>query len=226
MFTLVGNEAARELARSCIARLDVSSHAGVHPRLGVVDVVPFVPLEGSSMDDALAARDDFARWLAREMHVPVFLYGPDAGRDRQLPEIRKWAWTRLGPDFGPPRPHPTAGATCVGARRVLVAYNVWLAAPATVTAARRIAARVRYHGIRALGFDLPSGPQVSMNLVEPDRIGPREAYAIVVDECEREGVDVERAELVGLLPRAMLQRIPRDEWSRLDLDDSRTIEAR
>lgn len=108
VFTLVGEKAPRALTRVAVGLLSIATHDGVHPRLGVVDVVPFVPLSGSSMDDALAARQRFAQWAADELGLPSFLYGPE----RSLPTIRKNAWTPLFPDVGTREPHST-GAQCV-----------------------------------------------------------------------------------------------------------------
>src|SRR5687768_7114957 len=142
-------EAARAVTVEAVRRIDLRLHVGVHPRLGAVDVVPFVPLAGSSMDDAVAARDQFAAWAGDELGVPCFLYGPERG----LPDVRRHAFTGLSPDTGPPVAHPTAGAICAGARPVLVAYNVWLAAGVDVATARRIAKEIRGSGLRALGLD-------------------------------------------------------------------------
>lgn len=220
VFTLVGAEAPRRLATAAVARLDLSTHAGVHPRLGVVDVVPFVPLAGIPMDEAVGARDAFAVWAVAELGVPCFLYGPD----RSLPEVRRRAWVDLAPDvaphMGPDRPHPTAGSICVGARDVLVAYNVWLAAT-DLALAQSIATEVRSPAIRALGLAVGERVQVSMNLIRPDEVGPAQAYDLVAARAPVTG-----AELVGLLPRRVLDAIPRGRWSQLDVATSRTLEAR
>jgi glutamate formiminotransferase len=216
VFTLVGPEAPRRVARMAVAELDIRSHAGVHPRVGVVDVVPFVPLTGHELADALRARAEFAAWAAEELAVPSFLYGPE----RSLPDIRRHAFTSLAPDAGPPAPHPTAGAMCVGAREPLVAYNVWLAG-ADLAAARRIAAEIRSPELRALGLPVRDGVQVSMNLVAPGRLGPSDAYDLVAARAP-----IERAELVGLLPEAVLRAVPPARWAELDLDANKTVEAR
>lgn len=216
VLTLVGEAAPRAVATAAVQRLDLRHHIGVHPRLGVVDVVPFVPLTGSALADAIAARDRFLAWFAREHGVPGFAYGPE----RTLPEVRRRAFTDLSPDAGPGRPHPTAGATAVGARNPLVAWNVWLARP-DVTLARRIATDIRGPDLRALGLAVGGGAQVSMNLVSPDVLGPAEAWDLVAARA-----DVARAELVGLVPRAVLDRTPRRRWDQLDLAEDKTIEHR
>lgn len=221
VLTLAGpdvEEAARRVAAVGVAHIDIRSHEGAHPRLGAVDVVPFVPLGDTAFAVALRARDAFARWAASELEVPCFLYGPE----RSLPEIRRQAFHSLAPDFGPLIPHPTAGAMCVGARGVLVAYNVWLPPGTPLATARRIAGEVRNAHVRALGLPASDGMvMVSMNLIEPERVGPAEVYDAVASRAA-----VERAELVGLIPEAVLRSVPRDRWASLDLDESKTIEAR
>ena len=216
VLTLVGEETPRAVARAAVAALDLRHHQGVHPRLGVVDVVPFVPLGGASLVDAVAARDRFIDWMAGELGVPGFAYGPE----RTLPEVRRLAFAELAPDRGPPRPHPTAGATAVGARPVLVAWNVWLAEP-DLARAQRIAREIRGPRLRALGLPVGGRVQVSMNLVEPDEVGPAEAWDLV----DRRGA-VAGAELVGLVPRSVLERTDPARWAELDLAEEKTIESR
>jgi glutamate formiminotransferase len=216
VLTLVGEEAPRAVARATVATLDITAHQGVHPRIGVVDVVPFVPLGSSTMSDALAARDRFAAWAADSLGVPSFLYGPE----RSLPEVRRGAFAGLNPDHGPSTPHPTAGAMAVGARPPLVAYNVWLAEP-DLERARQVATAVRGPGIRALGLQVGERVQVSMNLVSPDVVGPAAATDAVAALAEVSG-----CELVGLVPRSVLDAVPRHRWAELDLGEDRTIEAR
>lgn len=215
VFTLLGTDAPRRLARVATRELDLGGHDGVHPRLGVVDVVPFVPLFGATLDDAVRARDDFARWSADELGVPSFLYGPE----RTLPEVRRRAWRDLVPDVGGGA-HPTAGAMCVGAREVLVAYNVWLEDPDAVRA-REVAARVRGPHLRALGLQVGDRVQVSMNLVAPERLGPDAARDAVAAHAAVAG-----CELVGLIPEAVLGQVPTERWSELDLSEDSTIESR
>ena len=207
---------ARAVAAEAVRRLDLRGHQGAHPRFGVVDVVPFVPLNGTTIDGAVGARDRFARWAGNELGLPCFLYGPE----RALPAVRKGAFLTLAPDTGPHDPHPTAGACAVGARWPLVAYNLWLA-EGDVTTASAIAARLRSEHIRALGFAVGPHGQVSCNLVAPEIVGPAEVYDAVAAQAM-----VARAELVGLIPRAVLTRIPSGRWAELDLADDRTIESR
>ncbi|MDQ4070969.1 MAG: glutamate formiminotransferase [Actinomycetota bacterium] len=217
VLTLAGpgaEHAARAVTVEGVRRIDLRLHVGIHPRLGAVDVVPFAPLTGSSLEEAVSARDRFARWAADELGVPCFLYGPE----RSLPDVRRHAFTGLAPDTGPPVAHPTAGAICAGARPVLVAYNVWLADGVDVATARRVAREIRGTALRALGLDAGGRAQVSMNLVDPYQLGPAEAYDAVATR-----VPVARAELVGLLPAAVLEAVPRERWAELDLGPDRTL---
>ena len=197
-----------------------------------MDVVPFVPLPPASWTDtvgqgvAVAARDRYAAWVGAELSVPVFLYGPmPGGAVRTLPQVRQGAFGRFAPDAGPPAPHPTAGATAAGARGVLVAYNMWVSGgdPAL---ARSVAAAVRAPAVRALAFDLPSGLQVSCNLVEPDQVGPAQVHDEVARLLAARGASVDRCELVGLVPAAVLEAVPRHRWRELGLAEETTIEAR
>ncbi len=161
------------------------------------------------------------------MGVPSFLYGPlPGGRTRTLPEIRRHAFAAtagLRPDFGPARPDPSAGATAVGARRVLVAYNVWVS---TVEVARLVAPQVRGPGIRALGLAVGERAQVSCNLTEPDLAGPAQLYDRVRLLAAEAGGAVDGAELVGLMPEAVLATVPRARWPELGLSDEATVESR
>lgn len=234
VFTLAGPhplvvDAARSLASLTVERLDISAHDGVHPRLGVLDVVPFVPYEPgqappTDLSSAVALRDDFALWLGNELGVPAFLYGPlSGGASRTLPDVRRGAFDDLAPDFGPAHPHATAGACAVGARRVLVAYNVWVSSD---DVARTVARQVRGPSLRALGLAVGQRAQVSCNLIDPANLGPTQAYDSVATAVEAAGGAVLGAELVGLVPATTLQAIAPARWSELDLSEDRTIEAR
>jgi glutamate formiminotransferase len=223
---------ARALAAATIEHLDLRDHAGAHPRLGVLDVVPFVPYEPGrrapkDLTEAASLRDVFARWLGTEMGVPIFLYGPlPGGGNRTLPDVRRHAFAESGglsPDFGPARPDPRTGATAVGARRVLVAYNVWVA---SVQVARRVALAVRGPEVRALGLPMGDRAQVSCNLVDPDVYGPELLYDAIGALVAEAGDKVEGAELVGLVPKEVLAAIPRSRWAELGLSEESTVEAR
>ena len=195
--------------------MDIRDHTGVHPFVGALDVAPVVWVdaahEGAACAEALVAGDE----LGRTLDLPVFLYGELAG-GRTRAELRRggpqelarrMATGELRPDFGPPRLHPTAGATLVAARPPLVAFNLWLAETATLDQARATAAAVREQlpGVRALGLQLGERLQVSMNVERPDLVSLAELTAAV-----RARVPVTGAELVGLAPRAALEGFPAD----------------
>jgi glutamate formiminotransferase len=242
VFTLGGpgpdvEAAARRLCTEAVATGDLAGHRGAHPRFGVIDVVPFVPLADASLSTprlatapplcpAVTARDAFARWAGSQLAVPCFLFGP-LGRavHRTLPEVRREAFTELEPDTGPERPHPRAGACAVGARHFLVAYNLWLTG-ADLEAARRVALAIRGPAVRSLAFALDHGVQVSCNLVDPATVGPARVYDEVTRLAQALGADIDHAELVGLVPAAVLAAVPEERRSDLGLSAEATIEAR
>jgi glutamate formiminotransferase / 5-formyltetrahydrofolate cyclo-ligase len=234
VFTLAGSPElvaarVRALASTVVSALDLRRHLGVHPRLGVLDVVPFVPyrpggLPPSDLTGAVELRDEFGHWLGTELGVPVFLYGPGRdGSDRTLPDVRRNAFRGLAPDHGPTQADPRTGATAVGARRVLVAYNVWVSSPEL---ARNVAAEVRSRAVRTLGLALGSRAQVSCNLVEPLRTGPADVYDEVFHRVSALDGSVLGAELVGLIPEVVLGAVPRSRYAELGLSDDATVEAR
>lgn len=220
VFTLVGERAPRSLATCAVELLDLRHHHGVHPRLGVVDVVPFVALDGDPQR-ARHARDAFATWAGQELDLPCFLYGDE----RSLPEVRREAFGSLKPDAGPGEANPSAGACAVGNRGVLVAYNLWLPR-GDLTAARAIARDIRSPAVRALGLQVGDRVQVSMNLVDPGVFGPADAFDTVAALAPLHNSRVTGAELVGLVPRVVLDAVAPQRWNELDLAADRTIEAR
>lgn len=221
VLTLIGTTAPRRVTRTAVETLDIGHHTGEHPRLGVVDVVPFVAIGDSTPDEAREARDSFARWAADELSLPVFLYGPE----RTLPDIRRLAWKSLAPDVGPRTPHPTAGAVCVGVREPLIAYNVDLDSTDMDTA-HAIARRVRRPGLRTLAFFVDGRAQVSMNIVDTVGVTVADAYDAVAHEAAAAGVTIRKAELVGLLLDRHLRAVDATRWEQLDLDVTRTVEYR
>ena len=208
--------ATERLAAKAVARLDLRTHSGVHPRLGVVDVVPFAPIGEEDLTEALAARRRFAGFAATTLRLPCFFYGPE----RSLPEVRRRAFVDLGPDLGPGTANPSSGACCVGARPPLVAYNVVLKEP-DLELAGRIARSLRSAELRALAFVTGEEVQVSCNLISPLSTGPAQVYDAVAAQSE-----VARAELVGLVPRAVLHAAPEGRWAELDLSEASCLETR
>jgi glutamate formiminotransferase len=237
VLTLAGREdplqeALLALFAVAVETIDLRHHTGVHPRIGAVDVVPFVPLDGdpeTSMPTAVTAARRLGQEVAERFGIPVFLYGEAAPDDvsparRDLARIRRGglhgpdslahrmrtdpAWR---PDWGPPEPHPTAGCVAIGARFFLIAFNVQLQTD-NLGIAQHIARRVRESSgglpaVKALGVPLASRGrvQVSMNLVDFRRTSLQQAVATVTREAKALGVQVADTELIGLVPEAALE---------------------
>lgn len=220
VITFVGRrDAVAEAAFQGVAvaarAIDLRQHRGAHPRIGACDVLPFVPLGQTSLDDCVALAAQVGERIGRELDVPVYLYGAAARRPdrRRLADVRRGEYEGLqtaiasdperAPDFGPCRLGP-AGAVAVGARRALIAYNIYVA-PADLALARAVAREVReadggLPGVQALGLAVSTGVQVSLNIVDYHATPPHKALAAVRTATERRGGRVVGAELVGLLP--------------------------
>jgi len=207
-------EGALRGIESAVAEIDLTRHQGVHPRIGAADVVPFVPISGVTLDDCahIAVRSGEEVW--RRFHVPVFLYGAAATQpDRvALENVRREVRNQPAahPDFGDATLHPTAGAAVVGARNILIAFNVNLET-ADVTIARAIARKVRFSSgglphVKALGLLLRSRgiAQVSMNLIDFEKTPVHLVFQAVRAEASRLGVHVASSEIVGLIPQKAL----------------------
>ena len=209
------------LFEGAIAAIDLRTHKGEHPRMGAVDVVPFVPIEGVTMDACVALAKDTARTIADRFGVPVYLY-EDASSNplrKNLEDIRrgefegmaaKMASEGWAPDFGPSTPHPSAGASVIGARMPLIAYNINLDTD-RLDVAKKIAAAVRFSSggfrfVKAMGVSLADRGivQVSMNLTNYEKTPILRVFEAVKREAERYGVNVLESEIVGLVPAAAL----------------------
>ena len=215
-------EAAFRVAARAAERIDLNHHSGQHPRMGATDVIPFVPIEGVTLDDCAGFARTLGKRMGEELGIPVFLYESAASRsDRvSLADVRRGEFEGLReqigkdpakqPDFGPARIHPTAGATAVGARRFLVAFNANLNT-GDVRVAKAVAAAVREQSgglknVRALGFSIENGrrAQVSMNLVNTEATPIHRVLALVREEAARRGAMISGCELVGLIPEAAM----------------------
>lgn len=218
-------DAMTALARAATA-IDLSRHSGVHPRLGVLDVCPFV-VDGFSQEAVVEVARTTGRSIADRAGIPVYLYGEAALRPecKELPRLRQRAH-QLPPDYGPATSDPRRGVACVGARGPLVAFNVWLRTDLEI--AQRIAAAVRAQlgggGVRTLGLDLGDGlTQVSMNLTDPARAGVDDAFEAVAALAAAEGASVYGTELVGLPPERFMPD-PGAEAARLLRGPGRSLE--
>ncbi len=200
--------AAFEAVRIAVECIDLRSHTGVHPRLGVADVVPFVPLSGATMEQCVGLAHDTGHRIWRELAVPVFFYESAALRSEcaRLENVRR---TELDPDLGTGR-HPTAGACVVGARKFLIAWNINLSTR-DVGIARRIAHAIRESSgglpaVKALGLNLEEQGlvQVSMNLVDFERTPMGVVFDMVQSLAHEAGVEIAGTELIGMLPQSAL----------------------
>jgi glutamate formiminotransferase/glutamate formiminotransferase/formiminotetrahydrofolate cyclodeaminase len=217
-------EAAVRAVKHASELIDMRTHSGEHPRLGATDVLPFVPISGVTMDDCVRLAHKAGGRIAHGLSIPVYYYERAARRpDRvNLEDVRRGALELLreqistnperDPDEGLPVVHETAGAIAVGARPFLIAFNVVLRSD-DITIARRIAKTIRARGgglpfVKALGFRLATRNrvQVSLNLVNYEVTGMEVAYNAIKREAETLGVEIESAEIVGLVPRAALNR--------------------
>lgn len=201
--------------------IDLTTHTGEHPRIGATDVVPFVPLDGVTMDDCVVLARALGDRVGRELQIPVYLYERAATRPerRNLADVRRGEFEGLqaqlgtdparAPDFGPARVHPTAGAVAIGARPFLVAYNVYLGGAENLSVAKEVAKAVRASsgglaGVKALGLEVDGQAQVSMNLIDIDTTPLHVAYGAVRDEAAKRGAATTWSEIVGLVPERVL----------------------
>ena len=239
-----------ELYRTAIEEIDLTVHRGAHPRIGAVDVTPFVPLEGvvpcgGSMADAVAAARRLARAVGRDLDIPAFLYAkatpgetprrPADLRRGGLPGLEAQLADGLAPDSGPRKLHPRAGATLIGARTFLIAVNAVLDGEGgeALRAARRVARSVRASSgglpaVQALGLALPSRSraQVSMNLLDVRRTSLHTLLSTVAREAQARGSRVAEVEIVGLVPRGALEDGPEDAFWRPFVGEDRVLESR
>jgi glutamate formiminotransferase len=226
VFTFAGSAAqvrasVLALFETALPLIDLRQHSGEHPRMGAVDVVPFIPIEGVTMAECVTLATEVAAEVSTRHHLPIFLY-EEAARlpaRRNLEDIRRGEFEGLAaklaqpdwkPDFGPAEPHASAGATVVGARMPLVAYNINLATD-RLEVAKRIAAAVRHSSgglryVKAMGIALADRGivQVSMNLTNFEKTPIARVFELVKREAARDGVAVLESEIIGLVPSAAL----------------------
>ena len=231
VITLVGErEAIQEAAIRGVGKaeelIDLTQHHGAHPRMGAADVIPFIPIEGVTLEDCVAMARHVGAEIWKRFQIPVYLYEAAATTpERQnLENVRRGQFEGIRdeiatnparmPDFGEPRVHPTAGATVVGARKFLIAYNVFLNTP-DVDIARKIAKAVRFSSgglrfVKAAGFLVRGMAQVSMNLTDFEQTPIHRVFDFVKREAARYGVLPVSSEIVGLIPKLALEQAA--EW--------------
>jgi len=229
-------------AEEAIAMIDLREHRGVHPRIGALDVLPFVPLEEATMSDAVTAARGAAAAI-ETLGVPVYLYGSAAGAGpKDLATLRRGGFERLRDgwphDRAPHHPagrksaHPSAGVTCVGARPVLLAWNV-VVRGVPIERARAVAAAIRergggFPGLRALGLHLPRQQrvQISMNLEDPVRTSPLDVFRTIADAVAAEGGEIVETEVIGMMPDTLVHRGSADTLNLLDPRPARVLSHR
>ena len=231
---------AVSLAKACATELDLASQSGEHPRMGVLDVLPFVPLEGATMDDAVRLANRAGEDLG-SLGFPVFLYGSaaTASHRRALPDVRRGGYDGLAsrledplwkPDYGPETLDPHMGAVAVGARPFLVAFNAYLDTD-DVEVARAVAGRIRESGgglpaVKALGLGVGGKAQVSMNLTDLERTSIPLALTAVRSAAADLGASVESTELVGLAPLEAILQTAQYYLGLRELDARHVLESR
>jgi glutamate formiminotransferase len=248
VFTMIGDPDSVEssvlaLARTAVELIDLAKHRGAHPRIGAIDVIPFVPLRGAGMRDAVASAHRVGRTFAAECDVPVFFYAEAAAQRgrRELPVVRKGGFEGLAdrlcapgwrPDAGPAAPHPSAGATVVGARRPLIAFNAVLTTD-DVSVADTIARRIRASSgglpaVQAMGVLLASRglAQVSMNLLDYRLTPPWMVCQHIQTEAGRLGAVVREYELVGCAAAEAFERWPATFAPIANLQDRQLLDSR
>jgi glutamate formiminotransferase len=248
VLTIAGDAAALKdavlaLFETALADIDLRMHKGEHPRLGVVDVVPFVPIEGVTMEECVALAKETARTVAERFVVPVYLYEEASTNPlrKNLEDIRRGEFEGLAakmttdgwaPDYGPPAPHPTAGASVIGARMPLIAYNINLATD-RLDVAKRIAAAIRFSSggfryVKAMGVTLADRGvvQVSINLTNYEKTPMLRVFEAVKREAERYGVSVLESEIVGLVPSAALVDVAQSVLQLSQFRNDQILEAR
>jgi glutamate formiminotransferase/formiminotetrahydrofolate cyclodeaminase len=214
-------EAAFAGVRTALQRIDLSSHQGEHPRIGAADVIPFVPLEDTTIEDCIALARQLGARVGKELEIPVYLYERAATRPgrQNLADVRRGQFEGLrqeigvnaerDPDFGPARIHPTFGAVAIGARPFLVAYNIYLGGAENLSTAKNIAKAVRgssggFPFVKALGLEVDGQAQVSMNLVDTEKTPLHVVFDAVKAKAEEAGIEASWSEIIGLVPERVL----------------------
>ncbi|HUF13139.1 MAG TPA: glutamate formimidoyltransferase [Longimicrobiales bacterium] len=251
VITLIGDpgsveDAVVDAAAVAVEAIDLRRHQGVHPRIGALDVLPFVPLAGMQMDDAVASAHRVGARIARELRVPIYWYGAASNPPgRRLAALRRGGFEGLvegtgtdrAPDLVPdawqhPGLHPTAGATCIGARALLLAWNVYLYG-LELAHAKAIAAAIReagggFRGLRALAFRLPrrDAVQISMNIEDLSAVRPVEVYRRIEELAREHGGRAGETEVIGMMPDELVLSGAADRMQLIEADSGRLLSRR
>lgn len=233
--------AAFAAIRTARDHIDLTRHVGVHPRIGAADVVPFIPLDGATMDDCVRVARELADRVGSELSIPVYLYDHAAQRDayRNLADVRRGGTAALAatigstrpPDAGPPALHPTAGAVAIGARNFLGAFNVFIGPAEHLPIAKAIAHELRaatggLPGLKALGLVVDGQAQVSMNVTDLEAVSLHQAFDAVRTAAETRGLKVSHSEIIGLVPQRCIEQGFASRIALRDGRDSVSLEQR
>lgn len=247
LVTIVGTpedilKAAFEMVKTATKLIDMRKHKGEHPRIGATDVIPFIPVSGTTINECVVLSNKLARKVADELKIPVYMYEASAKKKNRinLADIRKGEYEGLRkeietnperkPDYGPSQMHPTAGATVIGARKYLVAYNVNLETK-DVEIAKKIAGKIREKdgglpGVKALGFKVGGFAQVSINLVDFEKTNFDEAYRAIEKEAKKLNVKIKNSEIYGMIPLEAVTRAAKNSFKIEGLKSDQILEKR
>lgn len=228
-------------ASKAVELIDLRRHTGVHPRIGAVDVIPLVPIKGITMPECVDLSYQIGQDIADKLGVPVYFYekSATAAHRSNLPDIRRGGYEHLAevglkgdraPDLGPNRVHPSAGATVVGARKSLIAYNINLDSE-DVEIAQTIVKKIRsgeagLEGVRSMSVFLAAGSkaQVSMNITKPERTSLRDVYQYVQTEARKLGAEVAESEIIGVVLKHFLKGTSPEELKAVGFKDSQILD--
>lgn len=247
LFTIVGEpqevfNSVYASIKKAVGLLNITKHHGEHPRIGVADVIPFVPVTGVTLKECVLLSNKLAGKVANELNIPVYLYEASAKRKERinLAEIRKGEYEELKnqitadplrkPDYGPAKMHPTAGAMVIGARKYLIAYNVNLDTD-RVDIAKKIATKVRekdggLKAVKALGFLVDGKAQVSMNLCDFEITNFDSAYLAVEKWAKKYGVKIANSEIYGMIPLAAMVMAVKDRFKATGFKKDQVLESK
>ena len=234
-------DAAFAAIRTARDRIDLGGHTGVHPRIGAADVVPFIPLDGTTMDDCVRVARALADRVGTELQIPVYLYDHAAQREayRNLADVRRGGTTALQatigstrpPDTGPAALHPTAGAVAIGSRHFLGAFNVFVGDASNLPHAKAIAAELRsanggLPGLKALGLVVNGLAQVSLNITDLEAVSFHDAFDAVAAAAQARGITATHSEIIGLAPQRAIERTFADRIHLRDARDTVSLQRR
>lgn len=247
LVTIVGSpegvlKASFEMIKTATKLIDMRVHKGEHPRIGATDVVPFIPVSGTTIKECVVLSNKLAKKVSEELKIPVYMYEASAKRIERinLADVRKGEYEGLRreietnperkPDYGPSKMHPTAGAVVIGARKYLIAYNVNLNTR-DVEIAKKIAEKIREKGgglpgVKALGFNVGGYAQVSMNLTDFEKTNFDEAYRAVEKEAAKLKVKIKNSEIYGMIPLEALTRAAKNSYKIEGLKSDQIMEKK